>query len=172
MRYLFLVMAAMLVVCSGKNPVNVQKEYYFSGQTLIKVDFKDLKMDSVKFTRYPSSAWEYGFLCEYRIPLPSDFGYDYIISLPVVSYYPYSDTTIYKSTDCPVSFFNASDTSFSADGRAKISNDGTSIIYSCRFACLSSAASDSATAIQFCKNYLNKSWFTYSIQKAVDLDSL
>lgn len=169
MRYLFLVVALLVVGC-GKSPVApvVEDHYYFTGQTLLKVGFEDRQPDSVAFD--PT----FGTITAlYYFPLPADFGFDYTVILPMTVFYASDSIGKRGNWSLPVVFVNDS----VADGNAIsagvfMNHYKKIIIFRATSMYHTPVTNDSATVFQNTKVVIDNSWFTYQIQRAIDIDSL
>jgi hypothetical protein len=178
MRYLFLVIAAFFVIGCGKSPVQVENHYYFSGETLRLIQFKDYKMNDIAIddTSYVEDAV---LTFSYIFPLPADFDLTYKIILPRGNSILPKDTALwwdsifrpnyYYSSD-PLCFLAAIDSIYYNHMSVMFSISDKNIL--CSGLCWIPMVSDSSSVIQEIKNIMNKSWVTYFIQKPVDFDSL
>jgi hypothetical protein len=172
MRYLFLVMAAVLMVGCGKNPAAViEKHYYFSGETLIKVNCKDLATDSVVFDNSRNNL-----TVQYHLPMPmpNDLDLTYAISIPSQGISAYEPRASFLAGG-PFFFIANMDSTFKFTGCTKFTPDNKYIMCIMFIPSICDEAkwkTDSVQIMQKITDIMDKSWFTYSIQKSVDLDCL
>jgi len=169
MKYLLMLVAAILVVGCGENPAGVvEKEYYLSGETLIKAHFDDVDFKVKEFVsdsiRHPGChTWFTGI---YYFSLPSDFDFSYQVELPKKCVYKSGLNNADGSLVIFIDIDSSSITYTRANAAMGIIDKKINIfIYSASPLYIS----DSVAILNNFKNMMNSSYITYTIQKAIDI---